>query len=79
MEISAWYSTLCGVKINGNIQVLNTDGKVIPGLYAGGLDSGDFFTDNYNHGFSGGCSGYSYFSGFYAAEMAKQYIDGMEM
>ena len=75
--IPAWYSTLNGVKINGDIQVLNTEGKVIPGLYAGGLDSGDFFQDDYNHGFSGSCSGYSYFTGFYAAEMAKKYIDEM--
>ena len=75
--IPAWYSTLNGVKINGNIQVLDTEGKVIPGLYAGGLDSGEFFKDDYNHGFSGSCSGYSYFTGFYAAEMAKNYIDAM--
>jgi fumarate reductase flavoprotein subunit len=73
--IPAWYSTLCGVKINGKIEVVNSDGRAIPGLYAGGLDSGEFFKDNYNHGFSGGCSGYSYFSGFYAAQMAKAYIE----
>ncbi len=75
--IPSWYSTLCGVKINGNIQVVDSDGKAILGLYAGGLDSGEFFKDNYNHGFSGGCSGYSYFTGFYAADMAKEYIDSL--
>jgi fumarate reductase flavoprotein subunit len=73
--IPSWYSTLCGVKINGKIQVIDKDGRAIPGLFAGGLDSGEFFKDNYNHGFSGGCSGYSYFSGYYAAEMAKAFID----
>lgn len=72
--IPSWYSTLCGVKINGNIEVVNAEGNPIPGLYAGGLDSGEFFKDNYNHGFSGSCSGYSYFTGFYAAEQAKSYI-----
>lgn len=73
--IPSWYSTLCGVKINGSVQVIDADGRPIPGLYAGGLDSGEFFKDNYNHGFSGGCSGYSYFTGFYAADQAKEYIE----
>lgn len=72
--IPSWYSTLCGVKINGNIEVVNADGKAIPGLYAGGLDTGEFYKDNYNHGFSGGCSGYSYFTGFYAVDQVKKYI-----
>lgn len=72
--IPSWYSTLCGVKVNGNVQVIGEDGKPIDGLYAGGLDSGEFFKDNYNHGFSGGCSGYSYFTGYFAAEQAMEYI-----
>ncbi|WP_180326637.1 FAD-dependent oxidoreductase [Raoultibacter phocaeensis] len=75
--IPSWYSTLCGVKIDGKIEVVNAEGKPIPGLYAGGLDSGEFFKDNYNHGFSGGCSGYSYFTGFFAADQAKEYIDSL--
>ncbi len=74
--IPSWYSTLCGVKINGKVQVVDAAGKPIPGLYAGGLDSGEFFKDNYNHGFSGGCSGYSYFTGFFAADQAKEYVEG---
>lgn len=72
--IPAWYSTLCGVKVNGDIQAVDADGRAIPGLYAGGLDSGEFFKDDYNHGFSGSCSGYSYFTGFFAAEKAQEYI-----
>lgn len=72
--IPAWYSTLCGVKINGDIQVVDAEGRAIPGLYAGGLDSGEFFKDDYSHGFSGSCSGYSYFTGFFAAEKAREYI-----
>lgn len=75
--IPSWYSTLCGVKINGKIQVVDAQGKPIPGLYAGGLDSGEFFKDNYNHGFSGGCSGYSYFTGFFAADQVKEYVDSL--
>jgi fumarate reductase flavoprotein subunit len=72
--IPAWYSTLNGVRINGNIEVVDANDKAIPGLYAGGLDSGEFYKDNYNHGFSGGCSGYSYFTGFYAVDNVKKYI-----
>lgn len=75
--VPSWYSTLCGVKINGQIQVVDADGHAIPGLYAGGLDSGEFFKDDYYHGFSGSCSGYSYFTGFFAAEMAKEYIESL--
>ena len=75
--IPSWYSTLCGVKINGKIQVVDAKGYAIPGLYAGGLDSGEFFKDNYNHGFSGACSGYSYFTGFFAADMARDYISSL--
>lgn len=76
-NIPGWYSTLCGVKINGKIQVIDETGHAIPGLYAGGLDSGEFFKDDYYHGFSGSCSGYSYFTGFFAADMAKEYIDSL--
>lgn len=75
--VPSWYSTLCGVKINGKIQVVDDALEPIAGLYAGGLDSGEFYKDNYNHGFSGGCSGYSYFTGFYGAQMAKEYIDSL--
>ena len=72
--IPSWYSTLNGVQVSDKLEVLGQDGKPIPGLYAGGLDSGGFYMTNYNHGFSGGCSGYSYFTGFYAAINAAEYL-----
>ena len=72
--IPSWYSTLNGVRVSDKLEVIDGGGNPIPGLYAGGLDSGDFYMTNYNHGFSGGCSGYSYFSGFYAAINAASYI-----
>ena len=75
--IPSWYSTLNGVKINGKIEVVDADGYAIPGLYAGGLDSGEFYKDNYNHGFSGDCSGYSYFTGYFAVDNVKDYIAGL--
>ncbi len=72
--IPSWYSTLNGVRVSDKLEVVGEDGLPIPGLYAGGLDSGDFYMTNYNHGFSGGCSGYSYFSGFYAALCAAGFL-----
>jgi fumarate reductase flavoprotein subunit len=38
---------LSGLKINTRMQVLDTDRKVIPGLYASGNVSGGFFGDSY--------------------------------
>jgi len=39
--------TLDGLRINTKMQVLNKDGAVIDGLYAGGNDSGGFFSNCY--------------------------------
>jgi fumarate reductase flavoprotein subunit len=49
--------TVSGLKINEHTQVLDKDGKVIPGLYASGNTSGSFFSDTYQrnvHGVSHG-------------------------
>ncbi|MEA1960555.1 MAG: FAD-dependent oxidoreductase [Bacillota bacterium] len=39
--------TLNGLRINTNLEVLDTDLNAIPGLYAAGNDSGSFFAFNY--------------------------------
>jgi fumarate reductase flavoprotein subunit len=39
--------TLSGLKINTNLQVLDTERQPIPGLYAAGNNSGSFFGDAY--------------------------------
>ena len=39
--------TLDGLRINADMQVLDTNGNPIPGLYAAGNDSGGFFSGNY--------------------------------
>jgi fumarate reductase flavoprotein subunit len=39
--------TLCGLRINTQMQVLDKNYKVIPGLYAAGNASGGFFAGNY--------------------------------
>lgn len=38
---------LGGLKVNKNLQVLDTEGNVIPGLYASGNTSGGFFSNDY--------------------------------
>ncbi len=42
------YATLGGAKINENFQVLDKQGKVIPGLYAIGQDAGGLYSDSYD-------------------------------
>lgn len=49
--------TCDGLRINTKLQVLNADGEPIPGLYAAGNASGDFFANDYPidvHGLSHG-------------------------
>ncbi len=36
-----------GLRVNTDLQVLDTEGKPIPGLYAAGNASGDFFANDY--------------------------------
>ena len=43
-----YYCTVGGVKININCQVLDTEGNVITGLYAGGCDAGGLYGDCYD-------------------------------
>lgn len=70
-------SSLCGVKVNEDLQVTDANGKPISGLYAGGLDSGGFFATDYNHAFSGSASSFSYFAGFHGADAASEYIKSL--
>jgi fumarate reductase flavoprotein subunit len=69
-------STLNGVMIDADCKVLDENGAWITGLFAGGLDSAGFFMADYNHGLSGSCSSYSFFTGFHSAEVAAEYIKG---
>ena len=39
--------TLDGLRINEKMEVLDTESRPIPGLYAAGNDSGGFFANNY--------------------------------
>jgi len=49
--------TVSGLRVNEHLQVLDKEGKPIPGLYAAGNTSGGFFADTYPrnvHGISHG-------------------------
>ena len=50
----AWHlTTLDGVRINTDMQVMREDGSIIEGLYAAGDCSGGFFANNYPNLFTG--------------------------
>jgi len=66
--------TLGGIKINEKTEVVDVDGEVIPGLYAGGLDAGGMYGDSYDLKLGGGTFGFAINSGRIAAESAAKYI-----
>ncbi len=61
-----------GLTINGNCQVLDTDDKVIEGLYATGNVSGSFFAGNYPRHIPGTSIGRAITFGYVAAEHAAK-------
>ena len=69
-QVPTWFSTLNGVVVDEDLHVLDEKGYPISGLYAGGADASQFFMTEYNHHFGGSCSAFSYFCGWYAAEVA---------
>ena len=72
------YSTCGGLDVNENFQVLDTEGEVIPGLFACGTDSmGVLFNENKAYTNYGGCAqGYCFVSGRDAGAFAAQTIVG---
>lgn len=66
------YCTKAGLRVNTQMQVINTEGHVIPGLYAGfhtaGGSSGENNISSRTHGGQYGCFGTSLIGGFLAAE-----------
>lgn len=71
----AYFTTCGGLKVTPDTQVVDTEGSKIPGLYAGGCDTGGFFGDAYDVGIAAG-SGASWAinSGRIAAEQAATYL-----
>ena len=69
----AWHlTTLDGVRINTDMQVMRNDGSVIEGLYAAGDCSGGFFANNYPNLFTGLACGRTMTFGRHAAQVLSR-------
>ncbi len=64
------YGSLGGVKINNKMEVLDTDAKVIPGLYCVGTDACSIYGDSYPFTLPGNTMGFCINSGRIAGENA---------
>jgi fumarate reductase flavoprotein subunit len=64
--------TCDGLRINTEMQVLDTQGKPIPGLYAAGNASGDFFANDYPITSIGSSHGRALTFGWLAGEIAAK-------
>ncbi|MCD8212775.1 MAG: FAD-dependent oxidoreductase [Campylobacter sp.] len=60
--------TLGGLRINENMQVLDNDKHVIPGLYAAGNNSGSFYANDYCVTIAGNSHGRAYTFGYLAGK-----------
>ena len=68
VRTAAWHlTTLDGVRINTDMQVMRENGTIIEGLYAAGDCSGGFFANNYPNLFTGLACGRSMTFGRHAA------------
>lgn len=75
-EVADGYYTTCGgIKVNENVEVLDKDGQVIPGLYAGGSDAGGLYGDSYDVKFAPGSqASWAVNSGRLAMKNAAKYL-----
>ena len=63
------FTTVGGMKITPDAQVLDAEAKPIPHLYAIGCDAGGIYGDSYDVSIcEGSCQGFAVFSGKAAAE-----------
>jgi len=70
----SFLTTLGGIKINHRMEVLDTQDKPIPGLYAGGDVAGDWTADTYCMYLAGNAFSFAVNSGRIAAESAIKFI-----
>jgi fumarate reductase flavoprotein subunit len=68
------YGTLGGIKINERTEVLDTEEKPIPGLYAVGVDANSIYADSYVFVLPGNTMGFAVNTGRIAGENALKYI-----
>ncbi len=63
------FTTVGGLKIDEDSEVLTSEGQAIPGLYAAGCDTGGLYGDAYDVSIcEGSCQGYAVYTGRRAAE-----------
>lgn len=71
----AGYGSLGGVNVNDRMEVLDTAGLKIPGLYASGTDACNIFGDSYCFYMPGNTMGFAINSGRMAGYNSMEYID----
>ncbi len=72
---AVFLGTMGGIKVNGDLEVLDKKDEVIPGLYAGGFDAGGMYGDSYPIKSSSGlASSFALNSGRIAAKSALRYL-----
>ncbi|CVH78224.1 3-oxosteroid 1-dehydrogenase [Coriobacteriaceae bacterium CHKCI002] len=68
-------ATVGGLTVNERLEVLDTEGNVIPGLYAGGDASGSFYGNDYPLFITGGSLGRAFTFGVLAVRSALGVLD----
>lgn len=68
--------TVGGIKINERMEVLDTAGEHIPGLYAAGVTTGGWEAETYDYKLTGHLVGFSINGGRIAGENAVEYLAG---
>ncbi len=70
------HGTHGGIKINDCMEVLDAQGKPIPGLYAAGNDAGGWVSDTYCYILSGTALSFAINSARIAGENAADFVSG---
>lgn len=68
------FTSVGGLRINPEMEVVNTDDAPIAGLYAGGNDVAGLYSDTYTLWASGHAFGFATYSGRKAAQEAIEFI-----
>jgi len=72
--VPSFHGTIGGIKINHRMEVLDQKNNPIPGLYAGGIDTGGWESETYCLTLSGSAFGFALNSGRIAGENASTYL-----
>lgn len=70
--LRAYFQTVGGVKMNTNMQALDKDNQVIPGLYMGGNDMGGLYDTSYDMLVPGFTSSFAITSGYLIGKHLKE-------